>query len=181
MIYEISNPHFLWMLVTGYDGSMANEWIRLRVISNIFKSQNCKYPQPYRKWPQLLIDTKNCNYQRFENVVITASLISSTWNFWDTIIQYHKSDLTCFLDSNTVFDKSDFYKIVSIDQRSVIFGLLARYANGHSFCEKKTGRLYKKNCRCLPVPYWRAQKRSYFFFDAGFFFAVAMGPPSIDD
>jgi len=26
----------------------------------------------YRKWPQLLIDTKNCIYQRLENVVIPA-------------------------------------------------------------------------------------------------------------
>jgi len=26
----------------------------------------------YRKWPQLLIDTKNCIYQRLENFVIPA-------------------------------------------------------------------------------------------------------------
>ena len=26
----------------------------------------------YRKWPQLLIDTKNCIYQRLENLVIPA-------------------------------------------------------------------------------------------------------------
>lgn len=30
---------------------------------------------------------------------------------------------------------------------------LVRYANCYSFWKKKTGRLYKKNYRCLPVPY----------------------------
>jgi hypothetical protein len=29
----------------------------------------------YRKWPQLLIDTKNCIYQRLENLVIPAETV----------------------------------------------------------------------------------------------------------
>jgi hypothetical protein len=29
-------------------------------------------PPTYRKWPQLLIETKNCIYQRLENFVIPA-------------------------------------------------------------------------------------------------------------
>ena len=29
-------------------------------------------PPTYQKWPQLLIDTKNCIYQRLENFVISA-------------------------------------------------------------------------------------------------------------
>jgi hypothetical protein len=40
---------------------------------------------------------------------------------------YHNSGLGCFLDRNTVFDKSDYYKVISTYQSSVIFGHLARY------------------------------------------------------
>jgi hypothetical protein len=40
-------------------------------------------------------------------------LISSTLNFWDIVISYHKSGISCVLDRNAVFDKSDFYKVVS--------------------------------------------------------------------
>jgi len=35
---------------------------------------NLAIPPTYRKWPQLLIDTKNCIYQRLENVVISAMM-----------------------------------------------------------------------------------------------------------
>jgi hypothetical protein len=31
------------------------------------------------------------------------------------------------MDRNTIFDKSDFYKVVSIYPSSVIFGVLTRY------------------------------------------------------
>jgi hypothetical protein len=40
--------------------------------------------------------------------------ISSTLFFCDTVIPYHNLGLSWVLDRNTVFDKSDFYKIVSI-------------------------------------------------------------------
>ncbi len=33
----------------------------------------------YRKWPQLLIDTKNCIYQGLENVVISAMETTYQW------------------------------------------------------------------------------------------------------
>ena len=60
-------------------------------------------------------------------------LISCTWDFWDTSILYHNSGTSFILYINTVFDKSDFYKIVSIYQSLLIFGLLAIIFNLFSF------------------------------------------------
>jgi len=42
------------------------------------------------------------------------------------------------MDRNTIFDKSDFYKVLSMYQSSTIFGLLARYSKkgtGYNFCD----------------------------------------------
>jgi hypothetical protein len=43
----------------------------------------------HRKWPQLLIDTKNCNYQRLENVVIPAIKCEYQAPEISEIPQYH--------------------------------------------------------------------------------------------
>jgi len=42
----------------------------------------------YRKWPQLLIDTKNCIYQRLENVVISAMKRNYQWLYIIVIPDY---------------------------------------------------------------------------------------------
>ena len=55
----------------------------------------------------------NLNVQRI-CVICNNVLISSLWNFWDIVIPYHKSGLSFILDRNTIFDKSDFYKVISI-------------------------------------------------------------------
>ena len=41
--------------------------------------------------------------------------IPSTWEFWDTLIPYHDSGTSFILYINTVFDKSDFFKVILID------------------------------------------------------------------
>jgi hypothetical protein len=79
-----------------------------------------------RNWLGVDINSGLLAPQQHVTCICNFVPISSTLNFWDIVISYHKSGISCVLKRNTVFDKSDFYKILSLHQSSVIFGLLAR-------------------------------------------------------
>ena len=62
----------LWSLLLQADPEGPYPHLLHSYAHFIYKCAHGALPPTYRKWPQLLICTKNCIYQRVENFVIPA-------------------------------------------------------------------------------------------------------------